>query len=909
MTFADGGLGSGSLRDAVLQFNANSGSDDDIIQLSAGTYALTLRNSGGHHETAGLTGDLNLTRASHHWIIQGAGSGGTNPTIIDAGQLQDRVFEIVTPGTQVVFRNLIIQGGLAQDDGSDGALAGTTDALGGGILNNGGNVTLDSVVVQNNMARGGGVAYWGVAGHSACGGGLYSIGGALTIAGATIANNQAIGGRGGDATYYAGASVGGSACGGGLYSPDGSITISSSTLANNQAIGGRGGDYYYAYYHWNPGSDGGSAGGGGLYASGGTLDISGSRIASNRATGGQGGDGYYPAYGPSGSAYTVGAGSGGAGQGGGLYVNGSSFTIATSTVASNQATGGTGGAFGSANAAGKGGGLYNGGTLSLTGNTLSDNYASGIPTSYFSADLGYGGGISNYGTLTVTGSNLSGNSADNGGSIYNHGTLTVSNSTLSGNTATCGGYWNGGGGIYNTGTLTVTGSTLSGNSSRAGGTVGLGGGIYNNSGTLTLTGITLSGNSADLGGGIVNDMAGMLTVSNSTLSGNSATDGGGIYNYGTLALNNSTLSGNSAGAGGGIAIDGTRPVTLTNVTFTANRANTGGGIFVYSGSARLLHNTLIAGNLRGATGTTRDDVFGALDPGGDYNLIGDGTGMTGLQNGVNGNLIGSAAAPIDALLGPLQNNGGPTLTHAPLAGSPALNAGNPNQLGVADQRGVVRSGGVNIGAYQASATAFVLTAPATATAGVPFDVTVKAVDTFGQTAIGYSGTVTFSTSDTNPSDVLPASYPFTAADAGIHTFPRMTTLVMANSQTLAAADMPASITGSFAITVIPGAADHQLFLQGPTDTAAGQTITPAVTMAVVDQFGNVLTDDNSDTVTLTIGTNPGGGTLSGTLTVTVVNGVAMFSDLSIDQIGDGYTLHATVAGLTDADSAAFSITA
>src|SRR6516162_1648083 len=71
MTFADGGLGSGSLRDAVLQFNANSGSDDDIIQLSAGTYALTLRNSGGHHETAGLTGDLNLTRASHHWIIQG----------------------------------------------------------------------------------------------------------------------------------------------------------------------------------------------------------------------------------------------------------------------------------------------------------------------------------------------------------------------------------------------------------------------------------------------------------------------------------------------------------------------------------------------------------------------------------------------------------------------------------------------------------------------------------------------------------------------------------------------------------------------------------------------------------------------------------------------------------------------
>jgi hypothetical protein len=82
-----------------------------------------------------------------------------------------------------------------------------------------------------------------------------------------------------------------------------------------------------------------------------------------------------------------------------------------------------------------------------------------------------------------------------------------------------------------------------------------------------------------------------------------------------------------------------------------------------------------------------------------------------------------------------------------LAGSPALNAGDPSQLGVADQRGVVRSGGVNIGAYQASATAFVVTAPATATAGTPFDLTVTAVDPFGQTALGYTGRVTFTSAD------------------------------------------------------------------------------------------------------------------------------------------------------------------
>ena len=83
-TFLDGGLGSGGLRDAVLQLNADSGTDDDTIQLEAGTYSLTIQNVGGRHETAGLTGDLNLTQTSHRWIIQGAGPS----TIIDASQLQ-----------------------------------------------------------------------------------------------------------------------------------------------------------------------------------------------------------------------------------------------------------------------------------------------------------------------------------------------------------------------------------------------------------------------------------------------------------------------------------------------------------------------------------------------------------------------------------------------------------------------------------------------------------------------------------------------------------------------------------------------------------------------------------------------------------------------------------------------------
>jgi hypothetical protein len=422
-TFADGGLGSGSLRDAVLQLNADTGTDDDIIQLQAGTYALTIQNVGGRHETAGLTGDLNLTSTSHRWIIQGAGSSGDHPTVIDASQLHDRVFQIVNPGTQVVVQDLIIQGGLAQDNGADGAQAGTTEALGGGILNNGGDVTLENVVVQNNGARGGDVAVRTVSGHNAFGGGIYSSGGALTLARATIANNQATGGRGDSAYTSYPSGDGGSASGAGLYASGGSLDISDSTVANNQATGGRGGDACPHAY----GGDGGSASGAGLYASGGSLDISDSTVANNQATGGRSGDSLTTRTCTSGYCYTryYYGGTGGAGRGGGLYVNGSALTIATSTIASNQGTGGPAG-FNAYNGVGEAGGLYNGGTLTVSNSTLSGNSA------------GYGGGIDNSGTLTVSNSTLSANGnfyGGGGGGIYNQGTLTLRNTLLAGNSA------------------------------------------------------------------------------------------------------------------------------------------------------------------------------------------------------------------------------------------------------------------------------------------------------------------------------------------------------------------------------------------------------------------------------------------------------------------------------------------
>jgi predicted outer membrane repeat protein len=234
-----------------------------------------------------------------------------------------------------------------------------------------------------------------------------------------------------------------------------------------------------------------------------------------------------------------------------------------------------------------------------------------------------------------------------------------------------------------------------------------GGGIFN-SGTVTVTNSTVSGNTATtLGGGIYNGST--LTVTNSTVSGNTAsTFGGGLVSIALATVTNSTISGNTAKNSGG-AIASTNTVTLTNVTITGNRsdsddagAETGGGLFPNGGTATL-NNTLIAGNFRG-TGTTRDDVSGAaVVAASKNNLIGDGTNLTGITNGSQGNQIGTGAAPIDPLLQPLANNGGVTRTHALGQNSPALGKGSTTvaNYSVFDQRGASRDNGTpDIGAFE-----------------------------------------------------------------------------------------------------------------------------------------------------------------------------------------------------------------
>jgi hypothetical protein len=287
----------------------------------------------------------------------------------------------------------------------------------------------------------------------------------------------------------------------------------------------------------------------------------------------------------------------------------------------------------------------------------------------------YGTGIWNGsgGTMVVSHSIVSENAA--GGGIQNRGTLTIDHTTIAGNISYD---WEGdsglGGGIINTGRLTITHSTIAGNSAFGGASIAFGGGIWNN-GTVNITDSTIFGNYAgggaiSSGGGIDND--GTLSVSNSTISGNAAygaevNEGGGIHNQGTLTISNSTIAGNTADYGGGV---------FNTATMTA-------------------HNSILADN---AAAAGAPDLAGSLGSLGD-NVIGNSTGGSGYHQ--------TDLLNVDPLLGPLQDNGGPTFTYGLLQGSPAIDRGDNANAPTWDQRGdeFVRivNGAIDIGSFEVQA--------------------------------------------------------------------------------------------------------------------------------------------------------------------------------------------------------------
>ncbi|XAH22862.1 choice-of-anchor U domain-containing protein [Xylophilus sp. GW821-FHT01B05] len=354
--------------------------------------------------------------------------------------------------------------------------------------------------------------------------------------------------------------------------------------------------------------------------------------------------------------------------------------------------------------------LVIGGT-GATGNgsyTSADTVVDGFTVTAGQADGGsfphyYGGGLycngSGAGKVCsplLAGLVFQGNAAAYGGAIYNSGNSggssspAITNTTFSGNSATYG-Y---GGAIYNEGyagnsSPAITNATFGGNSA-----AGYGGAIFNNgnfggNSSPAITNTTFSGNSAAFGGAIYNyggSGSSSPAITNATFSGNSAAGGGAIYNYGSSgssspAITNATFSGNSAtGYGGAIYSYGfgstSRP-SVTRSVFWGNTAGSGPQAWTSSNAQITFNNSLI----QGGCASSGDGGGGGACPGPDPLLT------------------------ADPLLGPLQNNGGPTPTMLPAANSPVIDAGGA--CTGSDQRGVARpqGGACDLGAVERIAQA------------------------------------------------------------------------------------------------------------------------------------------------------------------------------------------------------------
>ncbi len=380
-------------------------------------------------------------------------------------------------------------------------------------------------------------------------------------------------------------------------------------------------------------------------------------------------------------------------EGGALFAYASgetgSVTIGASTISDNVS-------------GSEGGALYmkQAGALTVSNSTLNGN----------STGESAGGAISDTesGAITIENSTLSrddtGDAAGGAIAASTTGRLSVSGSNISDDTA---GNGNGGALYVNATDLTLTGSRLDGDQGAAGGAIYLNG--TGAEAQESITAATFAEDSAtDDEGGAIYDQHGDLEASTSTFTGNRAGSSGGALYYVSqdgLSLTNDTFDGNQAGSeGGAISVGGGAPygeIVFLNDTITRNTAYDGGGVYAPS-DANTIENTIIAGNFGGLNEFGGEDCWGlgpeddaaSADKGG--NIDGDGSCFS---HSVNGDQLA-----VDPLLAPLATNGGPTETDAPMPGSPAIAHGvsSPLPCPAADERGVTRAGGCNVGAYQAA---------------------------------------------------------------------------------------------------------------------------------------------------------------------------------------------------------------
>lgn len=333
-------------------------------------------------------------------------------------------------------------------------------------------------------------------------------------------------------------------------------------------------------------------------------------------------------------------------SGTGIYINDGELSLLRSTVKDNIGGSGTGGGIAAV----------------LSQVVVRDSL---IDANENSASWGAGIHMSG-GSLTVIDSDITRNKAlgdGRGGGIYlrNGATLTMTRSLMEGNSAGTNG-----GAIWNDGTVEILQSTIGGN--RAGAyTTGHGGGIYGETGSNTtiVESLFVDNEAVGEGAGLLVWTGASATVTNSTFSGNTAgTFGGGIENNGVLHLASSTLTGNSAGTQGD-AID-------------------------YSSGTTHLKNSLIDGTCGGFLPTVNSQG-GNLESPGDTCLLDAPSDQVDVTSQ-------------DLALDELDSNGGPTFTHALMAGSVAIDGG-VTSCPPMDQRGYIRQDTTcDVGAFEFGAS-------------------------------------------------------------------------------------------------------------------------------------------------------------------------------------------------------------
>ncbi len=456
------------------------------------------------------------------------------------------------------------------------------------------------------------------------------------------------------------------------------------------------------------------------------------------------------------------------------------------------------------------------------------------------------GGALSLQNVVVTGGITSSSGA--GISVNATGVLDLYNTTVSGNKAL--GSSSNGGGIQNRGFVYLRQGSVVSNNIASGSSYQEGGGVYNSGGTLIAINSTINNNQGGVYGGGISSVAGSLTLINTTVSGNSAGNGGGIRNNGTsIALINTTVSGNNASyAGGGIYSSGDT-FNLINSTITNNTVvdtqfvgRGGGGIYSLS-TTFFLKNTIVAGNIDNTTNgfdLLSSGLSGAIFNGNNYNLIGDLTGAKGTI-GTGTDIVNSNPG-----LAPLANYGGLTLTHALLAGSPAINAGNNSLILVDsedidgdgdtteqipfDQRGTgfnrIFGGTVDIGAFEEQGTIVVISL-AVSPASVNEDGTANLVYTFTRTGVttnaltvNYTlgGTATLNTDYTRTGTTNTVTFAAGSSTATVTVDPTADTTVEPDETVILTL---ASGTGYTIGTTTP-----------VTGTITNSPVTPSITLAV-----------------------------------------------------------------------------